>query len=497
MKNAELLINVFKSYQSYPRTAVSLLEEYHRSCRLQREMIREAEGHSGIMDSNGDGVTNGSRHNGQTQGAGPLDGEGQSLKRALQERRPVFKPPDRTCFDDGAVRVAPVYTDEIASVVLAQLERQTICVLVSCIPFRLVLSNPLPLPCSLTSWYTCDSCCCPHLCVGLQAVTPGGLRNTFSLYSGCSGYDVCLACAVYFAYTAFRSLQAALLPPLYRPLRLVDETSLIIHSAERSIFDSGNGEDWVHLRLRLAPINLRLCVWELSNPAAVADTVSHLHAVGDGRGSDGGVKCKAGITDDVGVGSHTQIPFAEEYASLPTPPESWIEYCTIAPLDVCRERSHPGEICTICQEPLWKASHRKVSSSDTTSCGRDGEKSTNTSPVVETTCHHLFHVDCLADLKQFSISVQECPLCRTQNFLEHVPKSYEYDVVVALRDRSYKVDGSSGSQGNGCGSGTGDADIAYIAVAGLVSKTYENPLSIAVCEVVRIAPGQVLVFEVG
>lgn len=436
-------IKVFTAMLEYPRAAVGdLLTEYHtsRSQQLEQHLVQNRQlaengGSNGRHGDNNDNNNSNSSSNNNNNVASRSSTESQGVMEECTTppaQLPCLEPPDRHNFADGRVRVAPLYSDEVVRVILSHIEMQQLTFLLSKATLRLELSNPMPIPNGIIHGYTCDTCCRMELYVGFQAIAPNKLRSEVRLCVGCCGFDICIACVVYIVHEAFRRLQLALLPPQYKPFALTSVCTLRVQSA---VHEGKN----VRLRVALAPWGLRLCVWQLPES-----------------------------------NSAPPLSFAEEFDALPTPPTDWLSSCTITThSDTMAHRGKLDDVCSICLQPLDPEKNNNNNNSN------DRSSSPIDSALVETACHHWFHVECLESVRHLSGLEDRCPLCRQPEYMAPAARACLYDVLLELQEHPNEV----------------ETPVVHIAVAALIGDVYVNPTSVAACEVIHLPFGGMMSTE--
>ncbi|KAH9600976.1 Anaphase-promoting complex subunit 11 [Trypanosoma melophagium] len=433
-------MKVFTAMREYPRAAVGdLLTEYHTSRSQQlkqhlaqnKQMAESGRGYTTHENNNNDSDNN---SNAASRSSTELQGTMEESTTPPAEL-PCLEPPDRHNFGDGRVRVAPLYSDDVARVILSHVGMQHLTFLLSKATLRLELSNPMPIPNDIIHGYTCDTCCRMELYVGFQAIAPNNHRSEVRLCAGCCGFDICISCVVYIVYEAFRRLQLALLPPQYKPFSLASVCSLRVQSA---VYERENAR----LRVTLSPSHLRLCVWQLTQSNSV-----------------------------------TPSSFAEEFYALPTPPTDWLSSCTVVtPSDTMAHRGKLDDVCSICLLPLEPEENNNNNNNNNSN---DRSSSGGDVALVETACHHWFHAECLESARHLSGLEDRCPLCRQPEYMALAARTCSYDVALELKKSPNDV----------------ETPVVHIAVAVLIGDVYLNPTNVAACEVIHLACGKITCTE--
>ncbi|CCD16230.1 unnamed protein product [Trypanosoma congolense IL3000] len=507
-------ITIFRSISEFPYIAADLMEEYRNGCQAQRkqrraqlQQVNVADGgpDDGAEDSSvallnsttgpGEGIVPQTMSPGEFE-RGTLENGGTSsttntsatalpatlsrwkrVKFLLKGRKPALEHPMVAGVHGKSVCIGPVYPDSVVRTILDRVKHQYIYVLASFGRVCLKLSNPLPVLSICPSKFICDGCLRGDVTVAFQAVVLGGMRCRFPR-SYSRGYDICVSCAVFFLHESFRELRAALLPPLYKPFNRCPLYQSHILSVERcrpgdvndiTCYDCASHDkcccEYVRILVSLGLMTLRLYVWELSHNAAPGP-VSGASVSGSGVPADGKAdESSTGVPSESGS-------FAEQYDSLPTPPSDWKKYCSIriATKELQIQCAVHG-VCPICYEPLDSPT---AIVNDTGTDGRGNETGNgggtcnNVVSAVRTGCGHYFHAECVEAMIQMS-EMPNCPMCRSEQFAVGQRRACEYEAVIRLRGTC---------KGN-------DRPTPHIAVAAMIGESYENPMSIAWCEVVN------------
>lgn len=267
---------------------------------------------------------------------------------------PTILQEDRKSFlESGTVRVAP--SSLASSDVLSSLPTSLVGITPSGIE-PLKLANPLPLA-SSECGYVCDMCNRKNVAVAYQVVRDDretADRALSMVYENCIGFDVCLACIVFYV-----SEQRDAMERFVRSPPPPNECFTVDFSKRYCGIRVTRGE-------------------ELSNDECRPPTTS----------------LRNQFTVSVApVGSFIAVyPYR---ASNDTPLSTQLFFDNrIQPLSIVRANAHPradDDVCAICLDSLASG----------------GE-------VIQTTCHHWFHKACLLDHYEHTTlqNVQSCPMCR-------------------------------------------------------------------------------------